>query len=216
VARARITGKWRRPIAEMTDEITAAAARLADCEPDLIVYHCTDSSMREDRPGEARIVEIIRRETGLEALCTSALVIEAMQALAIGAVVVVTPYESNEVIVRYLQGRGLRIVGDVALGIGGDKAAAAPPQIWLQAARANAHPEADGYFLACTNTAQIEAIEPIERALGKPVVNSNQAVLWACLERLRPAIGRPAASPELGTLMAQESPRAVQPSVAAG
>ncbi len=30
----------------------------------------------------------------------------------------------------------------------------------------------------------IEAIDDLERDLGKPVVNSNQATLWACLNKL--------------------------------
>jgi maleate cis-trans isomerase len=30
----------------------------------------------------------------------------------------------------------------------------------------------------------IEAIDPLERQLDKPVINSNQATLWACLKRL--------------------------------
>ena len=58
VARARITGEWRRTIAEMGEEITRAAAVLADCSPDLIVYHSTDSSMREGVAGEQSIVDI--------------------------------------------------------------------------------------------------------------------------------------------------------------
>jgi maleate isomerase len=62
-------------------------------------------------------------------------------------------------------------------------------------------PEADGIFLSCTNTRQIEAIGEIERRLGKPVVNSNQAVLWGCVKRLRKALGDPAPKPELGQLM---------------
>src|SRR5215467_9404809 len=52
VARARITGPWRRPAVEMKEEIARSAAALADSGPDLIVYHCTDSSMREGRAGE--------------------------------------------------------------------------------------------------------------------------------------------------------------------
>ena len=42
-------------------------------------------------------------------------------------------------------------------------------------------------FLSCTNTTQIEAVAAIERALGKPVVNSNQAVLWGCVAKLQSA-----------------------------
>src|SRR5215467_6880343 len=52
IARARITGQWRKPAVEMKDVITRSAEALADTSPDLIVYHCTDSSMREGRAGE--------------------------------------------------------------------------------------------------------------------------------------------------------------------
>ena len=62
-------------------------------------------------------------------------------------------------------------------------------------------PEADGIFLSCTNTTQIEAVTAIEEALGKPVVNSNQAVLWGCLKRLKAKLGDETAMPNLGRLM---------------
>jgi maleate cis-trans isomerase len=55
--------------------------------------------------------------------------------------------------------------------------------------------------LSCTNTTQIEAVAAIEQALGKPVVNSNQAVLWGCLKRLTSKLGSPPEMPELGRLM---------------
>ena len=67
---------------------------------------------------------------------------------------------------------------------GSDDYLAQPPERWVELAVGNARPAADGYFLSCTNTTQIEAIADIERALGKPVVNSNQAVLWGALRRL--------------------------------
>ena len=66
----------------------------------------------------------------------------------------------------------------------------------------NAREEADGYFLSCTNTTQIEAIEELEAALGKPVVSSNQAVLWGAVKRLRSRLGGEVAMPRLGRLMA--------------
>lgn len=199
VARARITGPWRRPIAEMRDEIAGAAAMLADCAPDLIVYHCTDSSMREGVAGEERVVDIIRRETGIETVATSALVVEALRALAISSMVIVSPYANNDVIARYLRERGFAVAHDVALGLTAHAFAAVSPARWLEVARENARPEADGIFLSCTNTTQIEAIADIERSLGKPVVNSNQAVLWGCMKRLRLLPAEP--DPRLGVLM---------------
>ena len=74
------------------------------------------------------------------------------------------------------------------------------PQDWTRLAKENDRSDADGIFLSCTNTRQIEAIADIEKMLGKPVVNSNQAVLWGCMRRLKDKVPL-APMPQLGRLM---------------
>lgn len=201
VTRARIAGKWRKPVDELAPIIAQAAGALADASPDLIVYHCTDSSMREGLDGECRILDIVRREAGIEAVSTSALVVEALNALGIKKLVVVSPYQDNDVIIAYLQSCGFTVVHDVALRLAGHESSGASPEHWVETVLRNTREEADGYFLSCTNTTQIEAIEDLERALGKPVVSSNQAVLWGALKRLRTRLGGDVAMPRLGRLM---------------
>jgi len=85
VTRTRIAGKWRKSATELAPIIAHAAGALADVSPDLIVCHCTDSSMREDLDGERRILDIVRHESGIEVVSTSALVVEALNAGAVGA-----------------------------------------------------------------------------------------------------------------------------------
>ncbi len=203
VARGRVAGEPRRTVAELSDEIVHAAGTLADARPDLIVFHCTHTSMKEGAAGEARIINLIRDTTGIESLSTSSLVNDAMRALGLKKLVVLSPYMSNADIVKYLSAAGFAVINDVAL-----KCATAAefekitPQHWIELARENDRPEADGIFLSCTNTTQIEAVEAIERELGKPVVNSNQAVLWGCLKRLKGKLGDGFATPHhLGRLM---------------
>jgi maleate isomerase len=203
VTRARIAGKWRKPVAELAPIIAQAAGVLADATPDLIVYHCTDSSMREGLDGERRILDIVRREAGIEAVSTSALVAEALRALGTGKLVVVSPYRDNDAIIAYLQSCGFMVVHDVALRLMGHEASSALPRRWVETTLENARDEADGYFLSCTNTTQIEAIEELEAKLGKPVVSSNQAVLWGAVKRLRAKLGDEVAMPRLGRLMQQ-------------
>jgi maleate isomerase len=159
--------------------------------------------MKEGADGEARIIDLIRKTAGIEALSTSSLVNEALHALGLKKLVVLSPYMSNDDIIAYLSAAGFTVVRDVALKC---KTAAdfeaITPQRWLELARENDTPEADGIFLSCTNTTQIEAVAAIERELGKPVVNSNQAVLWGCLKRLNSRLGQPFAPPnDLGRLM---------------
>lgn len=203
VARGRVAGEPNRTVAELTDEIAHAAGTLADAHPDLIVFHCTHTSMKEGADGEARIIGLIRKTTGIEALSTSSLVNDALRALGLKRLVVLSPYQSNADIIAYLGAAGFTVVKDVALKC---KTAAdfeaITPQRWLELARENDTPEADGIFLSCTNTTQIEAVAAIERELGKPVINSNQAVLWGCLKRLKKRLGEPFAPPsDLGRLM---------------
>jgi maleate cis-trans isomerase len=202
VARGRVAGQPGKTVAELTDEIAHAAGTLADAGPDLIVFHCTNTSMKEGADGEGRIIRLIEKTTGIKALSTSSLVNDALQALGMKKLVVLSPYMSNAPIIAYLEAAGFTVVKDVALKC--KEAAdfeAVTPQQWLDLARANDTPEADGIFLSCTNTTQIEAVAAIEQALGKPVVNSNQAVIWGCLKRLKDKLGGTPELPALGRLM---------------
>jgi maleate isomerase len=201
VTRAQIAGKWSRPLAELAGEITKTTSALAECAPDIIVYHCTASSMKEGPDGERRILETMRTVTDIEAVSTSALVGEALRALSIKSVVLITPYESNADVIAYLQAIGVKVVHDVALRLPAEQFASVTPQRWFEIAKDNDRADADAIFLSCTATRQIEAIAAIEAALNKPVVNSNQAVLWGCVKRLKAKLGPLAPMPALGRLM---------------
>jgi maleate cis-trans isomerase len=117
VTRARIAGKWKRPLPEMADEIAAAAKLLSDCAPNVIVFHCTETSMTQGPQGEGKILDIIHDATGVEAMATSQLAREALQTLGMKKVVLLTPYESNENIIGYLQASGIDVVSDIALAL---------------------------------------------------------------------------------------------------
>lgn len=200
VARARVAGEWKRPLAAMAEEIATAAKLLSDVAPDLIVFHCTDTSMTQGPQGEGRILDIVREATGIEALATSRLVVEALQALGLHKLVLLSPYQSNRAVIDYLHATGFEVVHDVALALAPLDFVKVTAQEWTALARQHDRPAADGIFLSCTNTTQIEAIADIERALGKPVVNSNQAVLWGCAKRLAAILAPLPPMPELGRL----------------
>ena len=202
VARARVAGEWKRPLPEMKGEIADAATLLSDAHPDVIVFHCTDTSMTQGPQGEGKILDIVKDATGIDAMATSRLVLDALQALGMKKVVLLTPYKSNKAVIDYLSAAGVTVVADVALKLEASNFGSVTPQEWARLAKENDRPDADGIFLSCTNTRQIEAIADIEKMLGKPVVNSNQAVLWGALKRLAAKVAPVKPMPELGRLMA--------------
>jgi maleate cis-trans isomerase len=185
----------------MAGEIATSAQLLADCAPDLIVFHCTDTSMSQGPQGEGKILDIVRDATGIGAVATSRLVLEALQALGLKRVALLTPYKSNKSIIDYLNAAGVAVVRDVALKLEPLDFGTITPAQWAALAQENDGPDVDGIFLSCTNTTQIDAIADIEARLGKPVVNSNQAVLWGCLRKLGAALAPLPAMPKLGRLM---------------
>jgi maleate isomerase len=202
VARARVAGPWKRPLPEMKSEIAGAAQLLSDAHPNVIVFHCTDTSMTQGPQGEGKILDIVKDATGIEAMATSRLVLEAMQTLGMKKVVLLTPYMSNKAVIDYLTAAGVTVLRDIAMKLEAKDFGSVTPAQWAKMATEIDGPDSDGVFLSCTNTTQIEAIADIERELGKPVVNSNQAVLWGCVRKLKGTLGPLKPMPELGRLMA--------------
>jgi maleate cis-trans isomerase len=191
-ARLRMTGPFERPLVALADDLSRAAETLADARVDLIAFNCAATSMKEGPEGEAFLLDRIRAATGRQAVSTASCVVEALRALGARTLTLVTPYvsQTNQKEKRFFAALGLDVVHDVALGLaGGDDYIRVPPSRWVEVAREADRAEAQACFMSCTNTTQIEAIDAIEAATGKPAVAANQAVLWACLRLLAPKLG---------------------------
>jgi len=198
--RLRMTGKWRKPLAELKNSLAETAQALSDVKPRLIVFHCTANSMENGLAHEAAIVETVQSASGCETITTAQAITAALNQLSIKKLVLISPYvkQTNEHEIQYLSECGFNVVHDFGLSLGSDGYAAVTPQEWINVVRENARPNADGYLLSCTNTRTIEVIEDLERQLGKPVITSNQATLWACMKKL----GVPYSNSKLGRLLA--------------
>src|SRR6476646_1025489 len=158
VARARVAGEWKRPLPEMKSEIADAAKLLSDAHPDVIVFHCTDTSMTQGPQGEGKILDIVKDATGIDAMATSRLVLDALETLGMKTVVLLTPYMSNKAVIDYLTAAGVKVARDVALKLEPMNFGSVTPKQWAQMAKEIDGPDSDGVFLSCTNTRQIEAI----------------------------------------------------------
>jgi maleate isomerase len=186
ITRLRMTGQWRKPPSELKRSLAEAAEALSDTKPDIIVFHCTANSMENGLAHEAALVETIQSASGCPAITTAQAIREAFTQCGIKKLVLISPYvkQTNEHEVHYLSEAGFTVLHELGLGLESDGYSAVTPGDWIRITNENTRSDADGYFLSCTNTRMIEAIEDLERDLNKPVVSSNQATLWACLKRL--------------------------------
>ena len=204
VTRLRMTGKHAKPLAPLLVDVERAAGALGDARCDLVVFHCTANSMEHGPEGEQKILDAVRRGSGAQAMSTAQAVVEALRASHIEKMVLISPYvqASNDHEIEYLAALGFETLHDVALAVPpGDGYLSVSPARWCDIVRANLRDAADGYFLSCTNTTQIDTIPVLEPELGKPVINSNQATIWASLKRLSEKLGGMPEISGMGSLM---------------
>jgi maleate isomerase len=84
--------------------------------------------------------------------------------------------------VDFLTEAGLNVVGGRNLGLpGSDEYIDVSPEDWLRIGQQETTHDAEAVFLSCTNIHSPQAIQPLEVAIRRPVVTSNQAVLWYAL-----------------------------------
>jgi maleate cis-trans isomerase len=142
--------------------------------------------MEDGLAHEAALMETIQSASGCPTITTALAIRQAFTHFGIKKLVLISPYvqQTNEHEVHYLTEAGFTVLHELGLGLPSDGYSEVTPEQWIQVVKENTRPDADGYFLSCTNTRMIEAIVELERGLGKPVVSSNQATLWACLKKL--------------------------------
>jgi maleate cis-trans isomerase len=147
---------------------------------------------------EKAIVDIIERASGCPTLTTAQAITQAFDHCGIKKLVLISPYvqATNQLEVNYLSETGYTVLHELGLALETHAYSSVTPEQWKKVVKENTRADADGYFLSCTNTRMIETIPDLERDLGKPVVNSNQATIWACLKKL----GIKHTDPRLGRL----------------
>lgn len=176
--------------------LLGAAAELILPEVPLaaIAFACTAASVAI---GDAAVAAAIRSgRSGVPVVTPPDAAIAGFAAMGLGRIGLVTPYleETTAPMVDYFIGRGLDVVRAECLGIADDRdIARVEAETILEAASAINGDDIEAVFLSCTALPAIGVIDRIEAALGKPVVSSNQAVVWDLLRHagLRASAGAP-------------------------
>jgi maleate isomerase len=184
VNRLRMTGAHHGPLEQLLPRIREAAGALADARCDAVVFHCTATAMEGGSDGEEAILDALRAGAHDRVTTTATAIRRALDALAAKRIVLVTPYDATTTAheVEFLHAAGYDVVRSIATDRGGsDGYCSTPPSFWYETVRHAAHPDADVYFVSCANIACFGEIDRLERELGRPVITSNQTVIWDAL-----------------------------------
>jgi maleate isomerase len=187
VTRLRMTGPNRGPLASVLPRIEEATRALTDARCAVVAFHCTANSMEEGGGGEERILAAAKAAGAPQATTTATAIRRAFDALGARRIVLITPYDqrTTDHEVEFLQEAGYQVLQAKGFALdGSDAYCATPASVWRDRVRAAARPDADAYLVSCANISVFSVIEELERELDRPVVTSNQAVVWDCVARL--------------------------------
>ena len=185
MTRLELRGSSEPELLEMSRHVEAGAKLLSDAQVDAVVFHCTAVSTFSPSMGED-IECRIANASGLPAISTSEAILTALRALNAKKIVLLTPYidSVNAREVAFLEHHGFEVLEEVGLGVDTNaEMAKLPPQIWVDLARKHQCEDADAYFISCTAVRSAEVIEEIEALVGRPVITSNQAMVWYALRK---------------------------------
>ncbi len=90
--RLRMTGANHVPLAELLGRIKEATLALDDAHCDVIVFHCTASSMEAGAAGEQRVLEAMQSVCSAHVMTTASAALGAFRALGVGSIALFSPY----------------------------------------------------------------------------------------------------------------------------
>ncbi len=164
---------------------------ISGVRPDAVLYGCTSATLTHGPEFDTDLARQIKAGSGAVSLTAAGSLVAAINALRAARVGFSSPYlgEINEQAVAFLAENGIETVkrADIGRELGNyGQGELTPDEVFELACRAD-HPDAQAIVLSCTDMRAVEAINRIEAHLGKPVVTSNQAMMF-CLVR---ALGLP-------------------------
>lgn len=161
------------------------ARALASARPAVVLLAHTASSYTAGFAGEPDLVARLSAAAGCPAITAARAIVAALVHLGVRRLALGTPY-SEAVSAQgrvYWEAAGVTLVRhrrlDGVVNVYEETEARA-----AALARDTDAPDAQAVLLSGTGLPTAGVIDPLERELGKPVLTSNQAMLWSALEAL--------------------------------
>ncbi|MFV2031103.1 MAG: Asp/Glu racemase [Gammaproteobacteria bacterium] len=161
----------------------AAAGILPDIQLDAMIYGCTSGTVAN---GAEKIEQLIHKSCpGVPVTNPASAALAAFAHFGAQRISILTPYTEpvNLEMARYFEQRGIEVINIVGLGYENDMdMTGIPPQAIAEAAKTVCDANAELLFISCTAIRAAAVIEEIEQAITRPVVSSNQALVWHSLK----------------------------------
>ena len=196
IARISATGATRSEpptspsgLRELTEPsvLDSAAGALVRASVDVIGYASTSTGYAIGFDAEVSMLERLAQRWGLPVVGTSASAVAALRVLQIRRVALVHPPwfddELHDLGATYFRSEGFEVVWSGSADLVNDPRRVEPGAIVDWVSR-NVSDDAEAVFIGGTGFRAARAIAALEERLGRPVLESNQVLLWSILAEL--------------------------------
>ena len=157
----------------------AASLLLPDGDLDVVCYACTSGSVVI---GEEEVKsELLRGAPRSKPTTLVTGVIRALREMQARRIVIGTPYVDgiNKIELEYLRQCGFDVLDIQGLNVEHDSdMARVTPDYLFQFAKSIDRSDADAVFISCGALRTLDVVDALEKEISKPVIASNQAMIW--------------------------------------
>lgn len=161
---------------------------LSAARPDVYIYGCTSATLAHGPEFDQQFAQRITDMAGKPAITAAGALVLALNTLGVRNIGFSSPYVEalNEEAIEFLGKSGFETVSSAYVGedLGNQGQGEVTPERVAELGLAADSPEAEAIVLSCTDMRAVEAIGELEQKLGKPVVTSNQALMFAAARLL--------------------------------
>ncbi len=170
----------------MSEKVTDVTNNILPNEDiDCVVYGCTSGTIAAGYDSIEKKVKAAKPKAKLTTPSSAA--IKALKKLNIKKLAIFTPYSKklNDEVVNFFLGEKFDIVSNTYLDIAADYDIGKVDEDFLFKTLSNMDlGDADALFISCTALPVLNIIDKLEKKLNKPVLSSNQALIWNTLEEI--------------------------------
>ena len=176
-----------RQFADATlDEVLSS---LCAVRPSVIAYGCTSATLSYGPNYDRQFCHKMEAKSGVPCVTAAGALVETIRDLGIQQVGFGSPYteQLNQEGAQFLEQQQIAVknIAYVGSDLGNyGQSELQPDEVFDIGMRAD-HPEVQAIVLSCTDMRAVEVVEALEFALKKPVITSNQALMYVSAKRIK-------------------------------
>ncbi len=162
---------------------------ISGVRPKAIFYGCTSATLTHGVEFDRTLADNIAKTCGSISITAAGALVNALTVLGATHIGFSSPYvgEVNRLAIEFLASENIKTVSQFEIETELDnygQGELTPKEVFDLAIKADG-PDVEAIVLSCTDMRSVESIVDIELATGKPVVTSNQAMIFALCQKLK-------------------------------